>query len=107
MQVSTLIPVCGSLLTCEDAYMLDEKIIHRYFLLFAGRILDNSTKDLKFAFTNLTPFTTYDVYVAAETSAGIGPKSNISIFTPPEGKNISLSVLMRCFCSAWEFYCIG
>ncbi|XP_065790222.1 phosphatidylinositol phosphatase PTPRQ isoform X4 [Muntiacus reevesi] len=50
----------------------------------SGRILDNSTKDLKFAFTNLTPFTAYDVYVAAETSAGIGPKSNISVFTPPE-----------------------
>uniref|UniRef100_A0ABI7X9C1 Protein tyrosine phosphatase receptor type Q n=1 Tax=Felis catus TaxID=9685 RepID=A0ABI7X9C1_FELCA len=50
----------------------------------SGRILDNSTKDLKFAFTNLTPFTIYDVYVAAETSAGIGPKSNISVFTPPE-----------------------
>uniref|UniRef100_A0A9L0RKX7 Phosphatidylinositol phosphatase PTPRQ n=1 Tax=Equus caballus TaxID=9796 RepID=A0A9L0RKX7_HORSE len=50
----------------------------------SGRILDNSTKDLKFAFTNLTPFTMYDVYVAAETSAGTGPKSNTSIFTPPE-----------------------
>ncbi|KAM7244731.1 hypothetical protein CapIbe_005339 [Capra ibex] len=50
----------------------------------SGRILDNSTKDLKFAFTNLTPFTVYDVYVAAETSAGTGPKSNISVFTPPE-----------------------
>ncbi|XP_034500111.1 phosphatidylinositol phosphatase PTPRQ isoform X2 [Ailuropoda melanoleuca] len=50
----------------------------------SGQILDNSTKDLKFAFTNLTPFTVYDVYVAAETSAGIGPKSNISVFTPPE-----------------------
>ncbi|ELW70529.1 Phosphotidylinositol phosphatase PTPRQ, partial [Tupaia chinensis] len=50
-----------------------------------GRILDNSTKDLKFAFTNLTPFTMYDVCVAAETSAGIGPKSNLSIFTPPDG----------------------
>ncbi|XP_058529380.1 phosphatidylinositol phosphatase PTPRQ isoform X1 [Ochotona princeps] len=50
----------------------------------SGRILDNSTKDLKFAFTNLTPFTMYDVYVAAETSAGLGPKSNLSVFTPPD-----------------------
>ncbi|XP_047405986.1 phosphatidylinositol phosphatase PTPRQ isoform X4 [Sciurus carolinensis] len=50
----------------------------------SGQILDNSTKDLKFAFTNLTPFTLYDVYVAAETSAGVGPKSNLSIFTPPD-----------------------
>uniref|UniRef100_A0A8C5L089 Phosphatidylinositol phosphatase PTPRQ n=1 Tax=Jaculus jaculus TaxID=51337 RepID=A0A8C5L089_JACJA len=50
----------------------------------SGRILDNSTKDLKFAFTHLTPFTVYDVYIAAETSAGIGAKSNLSIFTPPD-----------------------
>ncbi|XP_055482184.1 phosphatidylinositol phosphatase PTPRQ isoform X1 [Psammomys obesus] len=50
----------------------------------SGRILDNSTKDLRFAFTNLTPFTMYDVYVAAETSAGVGPKSNLSVFTPPD-----------------------
>ncbi|XP_069845283.1 phosphatidylinositol phosphatase PTPRQ [Dipodomys merriami] len=50
----------------------------------SGQILDNSTKDLKFAFTNLTPFTMYDVYVGAETSAGIGPKSNLSVFTPPD-----------------------
>lgn len=64
-------------------------------MFFAGRILDNSTKDLKFAFTNLTPFTMYDVYVAAETSAGIGPKSNISVFTPPDGKDTSCSVFMR------------
>ncbi|XP_053441914.1 phosphatidylinositol phosphatase PTPRQ [Nycticebus coucang] len=49
-----------------------------------GQILDNITKDLKFVFTNLTPFTIYDVYVAAETSAGIGPKSNLSIITPPD-----------------------
>ncbi|EHB18205.1 Phosphotidylinositol phosphatase PTPRQ, partial [Heterocephalus glaber] len=50
----------------------------------SGRILDNSTKDLKFVFTNLTPFTMYDVYISAETSAGIGPKSNLSVFTPPD-----------------------
>lgn len=87
--------------------MIDEKIIHKYLLIFAGRILDNSTKDLKFAFANLTPFTMYDVYIAAETSAGIGPKTNISIFTPPEGKNISFCLLMGYFCSAWKFYYIG
>ncbi|XP_038612619.1 phosphatidylinositol phosphatase PTPRQ [Tachyglossus aculeatus] len=50
----------------------------------SGHILDNSTKELKFTFTNLTPFTKYSVFVAAETSAGIGPKSNFTIFTPPE-----------------------
>ncbi|XP_040264377.1 phosphatidylinositol phosphatase PTPRQ isoform X1 [Bufo bufo] len=49
-----------------------------------GRILDNSTKDLKFTFTNLTPFTAYDAYISGETSAGVGPRSNISVFTPAE-----------------------
>ncbi|XP_077328079.1 phosphatidylinositol phosphatase PTPRQ isoform X3 [Lithobates pipiens] len=50
----------------------------------SGRILDNSTKDLKFTFTNLTPFTTYDAYISGETSAGVGPRANISVFTPAE-----------------------
>ncbi|XP_061438720.1 phosphatidylinositol phosphatase PTPRQ [Rhineura floridana] len=50
----------------------------------SGHILDNSTKDLKFTFINLTPFTTYEVFVAAETSAGMGPKSNLTVFTPAE-----------------------
>ncbi|XP_075788523.1 phosphatidylinositol phosphatase PTPRQ isoform X2 [Pelodiscus sinensis] len=50
----------------------------------SGYILDNSTRELKFIFDNLTPFTRYDVYVGAETSAGIGPKTNVTIFTPPE-----------------------
>ncbi|XP_075065450.1 phosphatidylinositol phosphatase PTPRQ isoform X2 [Mixophyes fleayi] len=50
----------------------------------AGRVLDNSTKDLKFTFTNLTPFTSYEAYISGETSAGVGPRSNISVFTPAE-----------------------
>lgn len=53
---------------------------------FSGHILDNSTKDLKFTFNNLTPYTAYDVFVAAETSAGVGPKSNLTVFTPEGGK---------------------
>ncbi|KAH0616711.1 hypothetical protein JD844_028042 [Phrynosoma platyrhinos] len=48
----------------------------------SGHILDNSTKDMKFTFSNLIPFTTYDAFVAAETSAGVGPKSNLTVFTP-------------------------
>uniref|UniRef100_A0A8D2LM06 Phosphatidylinositol phosphatase PTPRQ n=1 Tax=Varanus komodoensis TaxID=61221 RepID=A0A8D2LM06_VARKO len=48
----------------------------------SGHILENSTKDLKFTFNNLIPFTTYDAFVAAETSAGVGPKANLTVFTP-------------------------
>ncbi|KFP41933.1 Phosphatidylinositol phosphatase PTPRQ, partial [Chlamydotis macqueenii] len=50
----------------------------------SGHILDNSTKDHKFVFSNLLPFTTYDVYVGAETSAGVGPKTNLTVFTPAD-----------------------
>lgn len=28
----------------------------------------------------------YDVYVGAETSAGVGPKTNLTVFTPSDGK---------------------
>lgn len=58
--------------------------ISLFFIL--GHILDNSTKDHKFVFSNLVPFTTYDVYVGAETSAGVGPKTNLTVFTPADGK---------------------
>nr|KAF6370255.1 protein tyrosine phosphatase receptor type Q [Myotis myotis] len=72
-------------ISCDPPMTVTGKFSYRVELYGpSGRILDNSTKDLKFAFTNLTPFTMYDVYVAAETSAGMGPKSNISVFTPPE-----------------------
>ncbi|XP_075352394.1 phosphatidylinositol phosphatase PTPRQ [Mycteria americana] len=50
----------------------------------SGRILDNSTKDHKFVFSNLVPFTTYTAYVSAETSAGVGPKTNLTVFTPAD-----------------------
>lgn len=59
----------------------------RLFLFFIpGHILDNSTKDHKFVFRNLVPFTTYNVYVGAETSAGVGPKTSLTVFTPADGK---------------------
>ncbi|KAM7056127.1 phosphatidylinositol phosphatase PTPRQ [Acridotheres tristis] len=50
----------------------------------SGHVLDNSTKDHKFVFSNLVPFTTYDVYVGAETSAGLGPRTNLTVFTPAD-----------------------
>ncbi|NXN98020.1 PTPRQ phosphatase, partial [Rhinopomastus cyanomelas] len=50
----------------------------------SGHVLDNSTKDHKFVFSNLVPFTTYYVYVGAETSAGVGPKTNLTVFTPAD-----------------------
>ncbi|KAM6215356.1 phosphatidylinositol phosphatase PTPRQ [Rhynchocyon petersi] len=72
-------------ISCDPPTIVTGKFSYRVELYGpSGRILDNSTKDLKFAFNYLTPFTMYDVYVAAETSAGIGPKSNLSIFTPPD-----------------------
>ncbi|NWV59160.1 PTPRQ phosphatase, partial [Malurus elegans] len=61
----------------------------------SGHILDNSTKDQKFVFSNLVPFTTYDVYVGAETSAGVGPKTNLTVFTPADGKQAQTSKINR------------
>ncbi|XP_063998932.1 phosphatidylinositol phosphatase PTPRQ [Pogoniulus pusillus] len=50
----------------------------------SGHMLENSTKDPKFVFSSLMPFTGYQVYVSAETSAGVGPKTNLTVFTPPD-----------------------
>ncbi|XP_039618112.1 phosphatidylinositol phosphatase PTPRQ [Polypterus senegalus] len=50
----------------------------------SGRIFENITRDLRFSYFGLTPYTMYTVFVGAETVAGLGPKSNISIFTPAE-----------------------
>ncbi|NXA76155.1 PTPRQ phosphatase, partial [Thryothorus ludovicianus] len=50
----------------------------------SGHVLDNSTKDPKFVFSNLVPFTTYNVFVSAETSAGVGPRTNLTVFTPTD-----------------------
>ncbi|GAB0176424.1 phosphatidylinositol phosphatase PTPRQ [Grus japonensis] len=59
----------------------------------SGHILDNSTKDHKFVFSNLVPFTTYDVYVGAETSAGLGPKTNLTVFTPADDNQYTINIL--------------
>ncbi|NXG43840.1 PTPRQ phosphatase, partial [Psilopogon haemacephalus] len=50
----------------------------------SGHILENSTKDPKFVFSSLVPFTMYEVYVSAVTSAGVGPKTKLTVFTPPD-----------------------
>ncbi|MGH0145637.1 UNVERIFIED_CONTAM: hypothetical protein FKN15_009305 [Acipenser sinensis] len=50
----------------------------------SGHIFDNSTRDLKFTYSGLTPYTTYTVFVGAETFAGPGPKTNVTLVTPAE-----------------------
>ncbi|XP_041112261.1 phosphatidylinositol phosphatase PTPRQ-like [Polyodon spathula] len=50
----------------------------------SGHIFDNSTRDLKFTYSGLTPYTTYTVFVGAETFAGPGPKTNVTLITPAE-----------------------
>nr|XP_014343878.1 PREDICTED: phosphatidylinositol phosphatase PTPRQ [Latimeria chalumnae] len=50
----------------------------------SGHMMDNSTGDLKIMLTNIRPFTSYEVYVSAETAAGAGPKSNITVTTPTD-----------------------
>ncbi|XP_072341266.1 phosphatidylinositol phosphatase PTPRQ [Scyliorhinus torazame] len=49
-----------------------------------GKISQNNTREIMFFFTNLLPFTMYDVFVIAETVIGPGPKASIKIVTSSE-----------------------
>ncbi|XP_067855570.1 phosphatidylinositol phosphatase PTPRQ isoform X2 [Heptranchias perlo] len=49
-----------------------------------GQISHNSTRDMKFFFTNLLPFTKYEVFAIAETVVGLGPKTSVKITTSSE-----------------------
>ncbi|XP_078424688.1 phosphatidylinositol phosphatase PTPRQ [Cetorhinus maximus] len=49
-----------------------------------GKISQNSTREMMFLFTNLMPFTKYEVFVIAETMVGLGPKASVKITTSSE-----------------------
>ncbi|XP_067906563.1 phosphatidylinositol phosphatase PTPRQ isoform X2 [Heterodontus francisci] len=49
-----------------------------------GKISRNSTRETMFSFTNLLPFTKYEVFVIAETVVGLGPKTSVKITTSSE-----------------------
>ncbi|XP_072123606.1 phosphatidylinositol phosphatase PTPRQ isoform X2 [Mobula birostris] len=46
-----------------------------------GQISQNSTREVTYSFTNLLPFTKYEVFVIAETVVGAGPKDSVKVTT--------------------------
>ncbi|XP_062913828.1 phosphatidylinositol phosphatase PTPRQ isoform X1 [Mobula hypostoma] len=49
-----------------------------------GQISQNSTREVTYSFTNLLPFTKYEVFVIAETVVGAGPKDSVKVTTSSE-----------------------
>ncbi|XP_078272795.1 phosphatidylinositol phosphatase PTPRQ [Rhinoraja longicauda] len=49
-----------------------------------GQISQNSTREITYIFTNLLPFTKYEVFAFAETVVGAGPKASVKITTSSE-----------------------
>lgn len=46
---------------------------------------ENSTGDMRFAFTGLTPYTRYTVAVRAKAAGEVGPAAQDDVITPAEG----------------------
>lgn len=55
------------------------------FLFFPGFLYENSTWDMRFLFTLLTPYTTYRVAVRAKAAGEVGPAAEEVVITPAEG----------------------
>ncbi|XP_051886667.1 phosphatidylinositol phosphatase PTPRQ [Pristis pectinata] len=49
-----------------------------------GQISQNSTREMTYIFTNLLPFTKYEVFAIAETVVGPGPKASVKVTTSSE-----------------------
>lgn len=47
---------------------------------------ENSTADMRFALTGLTPYTRYTVAVRAKASGEVGPAAQDDVITPAEGE---------------------
>jgi len=54
---------------------------------FPGLIFENSTGDLRFIYSGLTPYTSYRVDVRAKSVGEVGPETHRDVLTPAEGKN--------------------
>lgn len=55
--------------------------------MFLGYLYENSTGDMQFAFTGLTPYTRYTVAVRAKAAGEVGPAAQDNVTTLAEGKN--------------------
>lgn len=55
------------------------------FSFFPGYLYENSTGDMRFSFTGLTPYTQYTVAVRAKAAGEVGPAAEENVITPAEG----------------------
>lgn len=54
---------------------------------------ENSTADMRFTYTGLTPYTRYTMVVRAKAAGEVGPAAEDEITTPPEGRFSKFSLL--------------
>uniref|UniRef100_A0A3Q3G0M1 Protein tyrosine phosphatase receptor type Q n=1 Tax=Labrus bergylta TaxID=56723 RepID=A0A3Q3G0M1_9LABR len=66
-----------SIITGKFSYML-------YLYGPTGYLYENSTGDMQFSFTGLTPYTSYTVAVRAKAAGEVGPAAEQDVITPPE-----------------------
>ncbi|XP_022610349.1 phosphatidylinositol phosphatase PTPRQ [Seriola dumerili] len=66
-----------NIITGKFTYML-------YLYGPTGYLYENSTGDMRFAFTGLTPYTTYTVAVRAKAAGEVGPAAQEDVLTPAE-----------------------
>lgn len=60
-----------------------------YFFLIPGYLYENSTGDMRFLFTGLTPYTRYMLAVRAKAAGEVGPAAEEDVVTPAEGANFN------------------
>lgn len=62
---------------------------------FPGFLYENSTGDVRFAFTGLTPYTNYTIVIQARAAGELGPGARKEVITLAEGE--ATFKLMYCF----------
>ena len=67
-----------------------------------GYLYENSTGDMRFAFTGLTPYTRYTVAVRAKAAGEVGPAAEDDVTTFAEGEE-STHVLTHLFLHLDEY----
>lgn len=71
--------------------------IHTIFCLFfiPGYLYENSTGDMRFTFTGLSPYTRYTLGVRAKAAGEVGPSAQVNVITPAEGEGNSCLFVFR------------
>lgn len=61
----------------------------------SGYLYENSTGDMRFTLTSLTPYTRYTVAVRAKAAGEVGPAAQDEVLTPAEGEDKHLFFAFR------------